>query len=195
MTELGIPEYEAKQFESRFRKGASLLSVHCDDRERVKTTQEILAQTGTGDVFATTRRKQISPPAIGDVPHDCGSGWQTYKRIDSIIAASVISFGAGIRRRCSRGQSRDLLTAPSGQGRTEHSHVLRLPCGALAQGWNEHCGNRRRIFVALLLPGSNVGDHVGCGAGGAWDWLHLAYAVGDSLHQIVVAHRLNVSGL
>jgi hypothetical protein len=74
MTELGIPEYEAKQFESRFRKGASLLSVHCDDRERVKTTQEILAQTGTGDVFATTRRKQISPPAIGDVPHDCDEG-------------------------------------------------------------------------------------------------------------------------
>ena len=30
---LGTPEYEAKRYEGRIRKGGILLSVHCDDRE------------------------------------------------------------------------------------------------------------------------------------------------------------------
>ncbi len=33
---LGTPEYEAKRYEGRIRKGGILLSVHCDDREWVK---------------------------------------------------------------------------------------------------------------------------------------------------------------
>ncbi len=28
----GTPEYEAKRYEGRIRKGGILLSVHCDDR-------------------------------------------------------------------------------------------------------------------------------------------------------------------
>jgi hypothetical protein len=34
-----------------------LLSVHCDDREWVKTAREILVQTGAEDVSATTEAK------------------------------------------------------------------------------------------------------------------------------------------
>ena len=54
---LGTPEYEAKRYEGRIRKGGILLSVHCDDREWVKTAREILDQTGAEDVSATTEAK------------------------------------------------------------------------------------------------------------------------------------------
>jgi hypothetical protein len=51
------PEYEAKRYEGRIRKGGILLSVHCDDREWVKTAREILVQTGAEDVSATSESK------------------------------------------------------------------------------------------------------------------------------------------
>jgi hypothetical protein len=54
---LGIPEYEAKRYEGRVRKGGILLSVHCDDSEWVKTAKTILDQTGAEDVSATTESK------------------------------------------------------------------------------------------------------------------------------------------
>ena len=54
---MGIPEYEAKRYEGRIRKGGILLSVHCDDREWVKSAREILVQTGAEDVSATTEAK------------------------------------------------------------------------------------------------------------------------------------------
>jgi len=54
---LGTPEYEAKRYEGRIRKGAILLSVHCDDREWVKSAREILVQTGAEDVSAATEAK------------------------------------------------------------------------------------------------------------------------------------------
>jgi hypothetical protein len=54
---LGTPEYEAKRYEGRIRKGGILLSVHCDDREWVKSAREILEQTGAEDVSATTEAK------------------------------------------------------------------------------------------------------------------------------------------
>ncbi|MGB6944558.1 MAG: general stress protein [Bryobacteraceae bacterium] len=54
---LGTPEYEAKRYEGRIRKGGILLSVHCDDREWVKTAREILVQTGAEDVSSTTEAK------------------------------------------------------------------------------------------------------------------------------------------
>src|SRR6202140_561547 len=39
---MGIPEYEAKRYEGRVRKGGILLSVHCDDHAWVKRGEEIL---------------------------------------------------------------------------------------------------------------------------------------------------------
>jgi hypothetical protein len=41
-----VPEYEAKRYEGRVRKGAILLSVHCDTPERCKYAQKVLRQTG-----------------------------------------------------------------------------------------------------------------------------------------------------
>ncbi|HEX5229114.1 MAG TPA: DUF3341 domain-containing protein [Bryobacteraceae bacterium] len=54
---LGTPEYEAKRYEGRIRKGGILVSVHCDDREWVKSAREILVQTGAEDVSATSEAR------------------------------------------------------------------------------------------------------------------------------------------
>src|SRR5436190_16085723 len=50
---LGIPEYEAKRYEGRIRRGGILLSVHCDDSDWAKRARNILIQTGAEDVAAT----------------------------------------------------------------------------------------------------------------------------------------------
>jgi hypothetical protein len=47
---LGIPEYQAKRYEGRMRKGGILLSVHADDQEWASKGREILEQTGAEDV-------------------------------------------------------------------------------------------------------------------------------------------------
>jgi hypothetical protein len=47
---MGIPEYEAKRYEGRVRKGGYLLSVHCDDSEWVRKAKDILRQTGADDI-------------------------------------------------------------------------------------------------------------------------------------------------
>ena len=47
---MGIPEYEAKRYEGRIRKGGILLSVHCDNADWVKRATTILEQTGAEDV-------------------------------------------------------------------------------------------------------------------------------------------------
>lgn len=54
---LGSPEYEAKRYEGRIRKGGILLSVHCDDRDWIKTARTILQQTGAEDISSTTEAK------------------------------------------------------------------------------------------------------------------------------------------
>jgi hypothetical protein len=53
----GVPEYEAKRYEGRLRKGGILLSVHCDNAEWSKMAREILKRTGAGDVSTTGEAK------------------------------------------------------------------------------------------------------------------------------------------
>lgn len=50
---LGVPEYEAKRYEGRIKKGGLLLSVHCDNSEWTKRAKEILEHTGAEDVATT----------------------------------------------------------------------------------------------------------------------------------------------
>jgi hypothetical protein len=50
---MGIPEYEAKRYEGRVKKGGILLSVHSDDSKWTKKAKEILEQTGAEDVSST----------------------------------------------------------------------------------------------------------------------------------------------
>jgi hypothetical protein len=50
----GIPEYEAKRYEGRIRRGGILMSVHCDDGDWVKRAKNILEQTGAEDIASST---------------------------------------------------------------------------------------------------------------------------------------------
>lgn len=47
---MGIPEYEAKRYEGRIRKGGILLSVHSDSLEWTKKAKRILEHTGAEDI-------------------------------------------------------------------------------------------------------------------------------------------------
>jgi hypothetical protein len=50
---MGIPEYEAKRYEGRIKKGGILLSVHCDTSDQVKRGKEIMKNTGAEDISST----------------------------------------------------------------------------------------------------------------------------------------------
>ncbi|HLG99590.1 MAG TPA: hypothetical protein VKX49_25000 [Bryobacteraceae bacterium] len=64
---LGSPEYEAKRYEGRVRRGGILLSVHCDDSDWVKTARVILQQTGAEEISATSEAR--ADFASSDRPH------------------------------------------------------------------------------------------------------------------------------
>lgn len=51
---MGIPEFEAKRYDGRIRKGGILLSVHCDDENWVRRAKEMLSQTGAEDISSTS---------------------------------------------------------------------------------------------------------------------------------------------
>ena len=50
----GIPEYEAKRYEGRVRKGGILVSVHSDDSEWTSKAKTILEETGAEDVSSAS---------------------------------------------------------------------------------------------------------------------------------------------
>lgn len=50
---VGIPEYEAKRFEGRIKKGGILLSVHCDSSDWTKKAKRVLERTGAEDVSSS----------------------------------------------------------------------------------------------------------------------------------------------
>jgi hypothetical protein len=54
---LGIPEYQAKRYEGRMRKGGILLSVHVDDQEWASKGRQILEQTGAEDISSIGETK------------------------------------------------------------------------------------------------------------------------------------------
>jgi hypothetical protein len=47
---MGIPEYEAKRYESRVKDGGVLLSIHCDTSDQFSRAKDLLKQTGAEDV-------------------------------------------------------------------------------------------------------------------------------------------------
>jgi hypothetical protein len=54
---VGMPEYEAKRYEGRIRKGGLLLSVHCDDADWTKRAKLILERSGAEDVASAGEAK------------------------------------------------------------------------------------------------------------------------------------------
>jgi hypothetical protein len=53
---MGIPEYEAKRYEGRIKKGGILLSVHSDNSEWTDRAKKILEQTGAQDVSSASEK-------------------------------------------------------------------------------------------------------------------------------------------
>ncbi len=51
---MGIPEYEAKRYETYVKDGGILLSVHCDDSDWKQKAKNLLERTGAHDVSSTT---------------------------------------------------------------------------------------------------------------------------------------------
>lgn len=49
---VGIPEYEAKRYESRLLKGGILLAAHCQSAEQIGRAEKIMEDTGAEDVAA-----------------------------------------------------------------------------------------------------------------------------------------------
>jgi hypothetical protein len=47
---MGIPEYEAKRYESWLHKGGSLLAVHADDNDWAKRAKAVLDRCGAKDI-------------------------------------------------------------------------------------------------------------------------------------------------
>lgn len=58
----GIPEYEAKRYESFVKKGGILLSVHVDDTAWSKKAYQILEDNGAHDIADTTEAAPTSTP-------------------------------------------------------------------------------------------------------------------------------------
>jgi len=51
------PEYEAKRYEGRLRKGGILLSVHCDNPQWAKTAKAVLKRTGGTHISTSTEAR------------------------------------------------------------------------------------------------------------------------------------------
>jgi len=54
---MGIPEYEAKRYESVLKSGGMLISVHADNSEWVSKAQDVLKAAGARDISSTTEEK------------------------------------------------------------------------------------------------------------------------------------------
>jgi len=52
-----IPEYEAKRFAGRIRRGGILLSVHCDNADWSKTAVNTLKKSGAQDIGTSSEAK------------------------------------------------------------------------------------------------------------------------------------------
>ena len=53
----GVPEFEAKRYETRLRKGGILLSVHADNSDWISRAKAILEKTGADDVSSASESR------------------------------------------------------------------------------------------------------------------------------------------
>ncbi len=57
---MGIPEYEAKQYDGKIRGGNALISVHTDNSDQVKTAKDIYKRAGAEDIKSTSEASAAS---------------------------------------------------------------------------------------------------------------------------------------
>jgi hypothetical protein len=65
---LGIPEYEAKRYESAVKDGGMLLSVHAGKGDWVEKAKQIFKECGAHDISATSEEKGDDKFADKDIP-------------------------------------------------------------------------------------------------------------------------------
>jgi hypothetical protein len=53
---LGIPEYEAKAYEDRIKKGGYLVAVHVDDSNKGEVVRDILKKNGLEDISSVSEK-------------------------------------------------------------------------------------------------------------------------------------------
>jgi hypothetical protein len=57
---LGMPEYEAGQYENRLRQGNYLISVHVDDWDEASKVREVLSQEHAEDISTGSEAESYS---------------------------------------------------------------------------------------------------------------------------------------
>lgn len=65
---MGIPEYEAKRFETAVKEGGLLLSVHAGEGDWVSRAKDILRQCGAHDISSTSEASGDKSYERTDVP-------------------------------------------------------------------------------------------------------------------------------
>src|SRR5262249_654704 len=104
---VGIPEYEAKRFEGRIKKGDILLSVHCDSSDWTKKAKRLLERTGADDVsssgeasadFAKSDKPQPRSAGVGRFNHELVEE-RTYIGVERRVLDPEESEYAGVERR------------------------------------------------------------------------------------------------
>jgi uncharacterized membrane protein len=53
----GVPEFEARRYETRLKKGGILISVHADNHDWISRAKAILEKTGAEDVSSATESR------------------------------------------------------------------------------------------------------------------------------------------
>jgi uncharacterized membrane protein len=66
---MGIPEYEAKRYESRVKDGGVLLSVHCATSDEVTRAKELLKRTGADDISSASEASSEAYPEARQEPY------------------------------------------------------------------------------------------------------------------------------
>lgn len=54
---LGIPEYEAKQYEGKIKEGNVLLSVHTENNDELKAAEDVMKANGARDIKRVVEEK------------------------------------------------------------------------------------------------------------------------------------------
>lgn len=62
---LGIPEYEAKRYESRLREGRILLAVHSENSNETKHAKEIFERAGAEDIASSAEERVSDKDRLG----------------------------------------------------------------------------------------------------------------------------------
>jgi hypothetical protein len=63
---MGIPEYEAKRYESKLREGRILISVHSEDSNQTKRAKEILERDHAEDIATASEESVKDKDRTGD---------------------------------------------------------------------------------------------------------------------------------